>query len=84
MLHVGDGYLGALAVHSMGEWERGGVIHTQITWCFKSFDLFIAAYLLYSLVTSESEGVHVGHCKLYPVSSLTFRSSFQRISPNLL
>lgn len=62
MLHVGCGYSGALAVHGMGEKERGGVIHTQITWCFQSFDLFIAAYLLCSLLNSEFEGVCVGHC----------------------
>lgn len=64
MLHVGDGYSGALAVHSMGEKQWGGLIHTQITWCFQSFDVFIAAHLLYSLVTSVFEGVCVGRCKL--------------------
>lgn len=64
MLHVVDGYSEALAVHSMGEKEWGGVIHTQITWCFQSFDVFIAAHLLYSLVTFEFEGVCVGCCKL--------------------
>lgn len=36
------------------------MIHTQITWCFQSFDVFIAVHLLYSLVTSEFEGVRVG------------------------
>lgn len=65
MFHVVEDYCGALAVLVMGEKGWGGVIHLPTVWCFQSFDIFIAAHLLYFMVTSKSEfeGVCVGHCK---------------------
>lgn len=65
MFHVVEDYCGALAVHVMGEKGWRGVIRLPTIWCFQLFDIFIAAHLLYFMVTSKSdfEGC-VGYCKL--------------------